>query len=253
MKKILLCGALLCCTGTMLRAQGVSLRLNQLNMNTLSVKPNITGLTFNGDLQTKSLSLDLVGSFAAFQGKSKLLRLGIGYSSLTLKGRINTSNSDQTYDRVDAIIKQNTTRVAPGISTALAGSDRFGLYTGIDLPVSVIGSTTFEANSENRLRDPNDSLVTESSRFEGKIAGGFSIGLSPFLGFSYGAGPLSIGTEIATGLQYMMSGPDAEVKYYEDGRFVESGTTDIDATSFSKIPVRVSIVLTYRFGKPSAE
>lgn len=256
MKKILLCGALLCCTAGIAGAQGVSLRINQLMMNTISVTPNIPGMSADADLKANIFSADLAGSFAAFQNKpGNLLRVGVGYSSMSLNGKTHaTYGSSQEYDKGTASAKQSNIRIAPGISTGLTSSERFGFYAGMDLPVSVIGSTTFESQGESQSFDVNDSLQLETFGVEGKMSGGFSVGLSPFLGFSYNElGPFSIGTEVATGLQYAMMGPAADVKYYEDGVFQATETTEVKVSSFSKIPMRVSLVLTYRFGSGNTE
>lgn len=255
MKKILFCGAALVCVASFAQAQGISLRLNQLSVNRLSVTPNIPDVTANADMKANIFSADLMGSFAAFSKKpDNLLRVTIGYTSLSLAGKQNSEYGNNEYDKSSASLSQRSIHLAPGSSMQIAGTDRFNLYTGIDLPISVIGGTNFESEYEDQYYDDvNDSLVKSSSKVEGSMSGGFSFGVSPFLGFAYtGGGPFSLGAEVASGLIYTMIGPDAEAKYYEDGVFQETLTSDVGLTSLSKMPLRLSIVLTYRFMK-SAE
>lgn len=250
MKKILLLGAVLCCGSLVSHAQSIGLHLNQLSMNTFSATPTIPDVTAKADMKANIFSADLVGSFGVFQNKpGNLLRVGLGYQSIKLDAKSNSQFDDET-DNFTGSLTQTNFRIVPGISTNIAGTDRYSFYAGADLPFGIIGST--KATGETKVTAPNDTsgiMETHTFRTDANMDGGLSIGLSPFVGFSYNfSGPFSLGTEIASGLQYTSIGSSAEAKFYEDNVLQDSGTTDLKISSFSKMPVRLSIVLAYRFG-----
>jgi hypothetical protein len=249
MKKILL-GAALCLSITTLQAQSLSLHVNQFSSNRLTVVPTVQGMTSKADMKASILSVDLVGSFDVFGDMpGSLLRFGLGYTSMSIDGKANADYGGDEYDKTDFNLKQNTIRIAPGLAKNLAGNDNYSFYAGIDLPVSVIGSTSFEADNEGRHMF-DSTLETTKSRVEGTMDGGLGIGLSPLIGFSYsGKSPFAIGMELASGLQYTKIGPDASVKYFEDGTLQGDGSADISSSSISKMPPRISITLSYKLGK----
>jgi hypothetical protein len=243
----LLAAAVLCIATAQAQNPGFSLRFNHGMRSSFNFEPRFSGVTADYNLTIGSFSGDLMGIFSLSEGKN--IRLHGNYTRLNVKGDFSNDYGLGEYFNGNLNISQNSFGFGIGLSNSIASGEEYTFYTGVDLPVTIIGSTTFDSEFEEQFFDDFDStFVKYNYGTEASMDGGFAVALAPFAGFSHTLfGPVGLGAEVSTGLLYSSIGSDLTFTYLEDGIISDTESADLKVSNLGLMPPKLSLILSYNF------
>lgn len=215
---------------------------SNININIEGVSDVIeSGDNLGVQFDLNSFSSDLV--LRKYKSNQSAIRLALGTSSFNYKVNSNTTYSDGGSTVLEGYFKQSRINLTPALERYFR-SNRFELFAGLGLPVSLIGKTKASLKTTEILVGPSSTEVQEDS-FE--VAGGFGIGFQSLGGFNfYIIDKFSVGTEITYGIGYTRSGGKSTIISNDNGT-IDSTSGNLKMNGFRMTPLNGALVLTLKF------
>ena len=179
------------------------------------------------------------------------MRLRAGASSTSFSSETSARyNSATEEDKTSFEMNRMSYTFAPGLMTPILKMERARIYTGVDLPVQVVGQTS--GSYESTYYDWNDDIYTDEGEVE--MDGGFTVAVAPLIGLQYKFGNnFFVGTEVLSGFQYATIGDELSYNSTStspSGRYTDSGSADATGTYIGMMPVQLSFTVGFQFGSP---